>query len=150
MRCPICNDCISQWERHKCEEDMPDNQESSSKELDDKCICQNDNPDHTPHTRECMFGHFLSYTQYHKYNSEIIEALRKAYYDGIEVSDPKQFTTTQQALDTAVKALKFYADEKNYYGHPLNPDLNPYDHIVTNVEMDEGNVAQAALASIKE
>ncbi len=28
MRCPTCNDCISQWEQHKCEEIMTDNQES--------------------------------------------------------------------------------------------------------------------------
>lgn len=34
MRCPICNDCISQWEPHKCEEVMVDNQELTSEGLE--------------------------------------------------------------------------------------------------------------------
>jgi hypothetical protein len=52
----------------------------------------------------------------------------------------KQLTTTQQKLDSAVEALKFYADEENYQSATCH-DFNAIDN-------DFGEIAKAALASI--
>lgn len=40
-----------------------------------------------PHTPECLFDHFLSYTGYAQQPESVIEMLRKAYYDGMEVTE---------------------------------------------------------------
>ncbi len=55
----------------------------------------------------------------------------------------KQLTITQQALDTAVEALKFYADGDNY-------NREKYGISYSIIEKDYGTKAEAALAAIKE
>jgi len=42
----------------------------------------------TPHTDECYFGHFLAYTGFAGESPEIIEKLKKAYFDGIDAGRP--------------------------------------------------------------
>lgn len=50
-------------------------------------------------------------------------------------------TQTQQALDRAVEALKFYADKENYIGEYGG---------CSSMDIDRGDEAKATLASIKE
>jgi len=59
----------------------------------------------------------------------------------------EQLTTTQQALDSAVEALKFYADESNWHSCGMGCNRRPEKD---NGELDDGETAEAALASIKE
>lgn len=61
----------------------------------------------------------------------------------------KQLTANQQALDTAVEALKFYADENSYKEIATFKDGQPYFKS-KEVLLDKGQIARAALASIKE
>lgn len=58
-----------------------------------------------------------------------------------------QVISLQQALDIAVEALKFYADENNWHHCGMGCGIRPEKY---NGEPDEGETAQEALASIKE
>lgn len=157
---------------------MPDNQESPSKELDDHkggdllpCSCNKKLP-----RQECDLGN-LGYTStlyYYKcpncrrksakytggsdynsnvgyicaadnWNSQIIDATKNS--DHIQELQ-EQLTTTQQALDSAVEALKFYANEENYRSTDVKYTDGFITRTIAEVYKEKHKIAKAALAAI--
>ena len=54
--------------------------------------CKGENCENAPvsqHSKECLFEHFLCYTGSHQECAEILEKLKKAYFDGLEAGKQK-------------------------------------------------------------
>ena len=44
----------------------------------------------SPHTRECLFEHFMSYSGYHSQSQEEQDRLKKAYFDGLDAQEKRR------------------------------------------------------------
>lgn len=70
-------------------------------------------------------------------------------YDDFTAKLVTENAALEQALDSAVEALKFYADKNSYKEIATFKDGQPYFKS-KEVLLDKGQIARAALASIKE